>query len=200
MYYHHAALANVIDFSPVWEELKPRRWSKNPSPRTNGRPSLFETSKQYIFFLFSWSFIMGLKKERQRVRYSINRRDGAGFGWRMTTYFNSTVEERMKQWFCWSHEGWTDGDYILLSVVDTLLYGITQHAQTHPHLDTHMHTHTHIYIYVVSVSIWYLSGDVQNFHTWIIKTVDTHTHTHTGITLWLKFKFLFYIRSLFQMF
>lgn len=53
MYYHHAALANVIDFSPVWEELKPRRWSKNPSPRTNGRPSLFETSKQYIFFLFS---------------------------------------------------------------------------------------------------------------------------------------------------
>lgn len=42
MYYRLAGLVNVMPFSPVWEELQPWWWSKNPSSQTNRRPGIWE--------------------------------------------------------------------------------------------------------------------------------------------------------------
>lgn len=60
MYYRLAALVNVMPFSPVWEELQPWRWSKNPSSETNRRPGILRNGNRwtnnkscsFFFFLF----------------------------------------------------------------------------------------------------------------------------------------------------
>ena len=67
MYYRLAALVNVMPFSPVWEELQPWRWSKNPSPQTNRRPGILRNGDRWanntscpffsslnFFFFFKW--------------------------------------------------------------------------------------------------------------------------------------------------